>query len=250
MRKYGLIGYPLGHSFSADYFAEKFISESISDCSYENYPLETIDKFSGLISENPDILGLNVTIPYKTEIIKYVDHKEPSVEEIGAVNVLKIRRSGNKVEIYGFNSDVAGINESLLPYITEHLSNALILGTGGSSKAVAYILKNAGINFTFVSRTNKKDCITYNEITNGMLLKTELIVNTTPLGMFPDISSMPDINYNLLNEKHILFDLVYNPEITSFLRKGKERGCRIITGLKMLFAQAERSWEIWNDDNL
>ncbi len=250
MRKFGLIGYPLGHSFSGRYFLEKFAGEGISDCSYENYPIETLDRFPALISENPELCGLNVTIPYKTEIIKYADETEPAVKEIGAVNVLKIKRIGNQIKICGFNSDVTGIKVSVMPFVPEHIKNALVLGTGGSSKAVAYALKKMGIDVTLVSRTKKKNCITYEELTSSVIQKSDIIVNTTPLGMFPDVTTRPVINYDLLNEKHILFDLVYNPEITPFLRMGKERGCRIITGLKMLYAQAERSWEIWNDDNL
>ncbi|OFY65115.1 MAG: shikimate dehydrogenase [Bacteroidetes bacterium RBG_13_43_22] len=250
MRKFGLIGYPLDHSFSAKYFSDKFAREGIIDSLYENFPLETLNRFPELISANPELCGLNVTIPYKTEIIQYLDDTESAIKEIGAVNVLKIRRSGNKVRISGFNSDVTGIKESIIPYVKTGTTNALVLGTGGSSKAVAYTLKKAGIFFTFVSRTKKKDCITYADLTPGILLNTELIINTTPLGMFPDIDKLPDIDYNLLSEKHILFDLVYNPEYTLFLKKGKERGCKIITGLKMLYAQAERSWEIWNGENL
>ncbi|MCX6301638.1 MAG: shikimate dehydrogenase [Bacteroidia bacterium] len=250
MRKFGLIGYPLGHSFSGKYFAGKFAREGIRDCSYQNYPLETLEKFPDLISENPELCGLNITIPYKTEIIKYIDDTEPAVKDIGAVNVLKIKRSKHKIRISGFNSDVIGIEASLVPFVTEQIKNALILGTGGGSKAVAYTLKKMGINVTFVSRTRKKNCLTYEDLTSSVIQKSDIIINTTPLGMFPDITTRPGINYSLLNEKHILFDLVYNPEITSFLCMGQERGSRIITGLKMLYAQAERSWEIWNDDSL
>jgi shikimate dehydrogenase len=191
-----------------------------------------------------------VTIPYKTDIIRYIDEMEPAVTEIGAVNVLKIKRIDSKIKVSGYNSDVTGIKESLTPYIEEGIKGALILGTGGSSKAVAYTLKGAGIDFIHVSRTKKINCLTYEDLSPEVLAKTQLIINTTPLGMFPDKGSMPVIDYDLLNANHILFDLVYNPEITLFLTKGQERSCRIITGLKMLYAQAERSWEIWNDDNL
>ncbi len=250
MRKFGLIGYPLGHSFSGKYFSEKFAREGIMDCSYENYPLETLNRFPELIFETPELCGLNITIPYKTEIINYIDDTDPAVKEIGAVNVLKIKRIENQIRISGYNSDITGIKVSVMPFVAEHIKNAIILGTGGSSKAVAYTLKKMDIGVTFVSRTKKKDCITYGDLTSRVIRKADLIINTTPLGMFPDITTMPDINFNLLNEKHILFDLVYNPEFTAFLRKGKERGCKIITGLKMLYAQAERSWEIWNDVNL
>lgn len=250
MRKFGLIGYPLGHSFSGKYFSGKFAREGIRDCSYENYPLETLERFPELISENPELCGLNITIPYKTEIIKYIDDTEPVVKDIGAVNVVKIKRLKHKIKISGFNSDITGIEESLVPFVTVQIKNALILGTGGSSKAVAYILKKMGINVTFVSRTRKKNCLIYEDITSSVIQKSDIIINTTPVGMYPDVTTRPRINYNLLNEKHILFDLVYNPEITSFLSLGQDKGCRIITGLKMLYAQAERSWEIWNDETL
>ncbi len=249
MRKFGLLGYPLGHSFSRKYFSEKFKREKIRDCVYENYPLETLDLLPDLISRNHELCGLNVTIPYKTGIIKYIDDAEPAVNDIGAVNVLKITRMSGVIRISGFNSDITGINVSVSPYAGS-IKNTLILGTGGSSKAVAYTLKKLGINATLVSRTKKEESITYGDLTPEIVANAELIINTTPLGMFPEINTLPDIDYNLLNEKHILFDLVYNPEITTFLKKGKERGCRIITGLNMLYAQAERSWEIWNDESL
>lgn len=251
MRKFGLIGYPLGHSFSAKYFSGKFEREGLPDCEYRNYPLECLDEeFHKLIARNRDLCGLNVTIPYKTEIIRHINATEPVIAEIGAVNVLKIRRLGTKPWICGFNSDVTGIRSSLMPYLEEGISKAIILGTGGSSKAVAYVLKRAGIEMTFISRKRRDGCLAYSDLTSELLKESGLIVNTTPLGMYPDTGSMPGIDYTSLNEKHILFDLVYNPGITAFLHKGKERGCRIITGLGMLHAQAERSWEIWNDDNL
>lgn len=251
MRKFGLIGYPLGHSFSAKYFTDKFASEGLTDCEYKNYPIECLDEeFHNLIIRNSDLCGLNVTIPYKTEIIKHINATEPAIAEIGAVNVLKIRRKVGKPQIFGFNSDVTGIRTSLMPWLEEGRGKAIILGTGGSSKAVAYVLKQYGIEMTFISRTRSKGCLTYSGLTPRLLKESGLLVNTTPLGMFPDTGTLPGIDYNSLNEKHTLFDLVYNPEITAFLQKGKERGCRIITGLGMLHAQAERSWEIWNDDNL
>ena len=249
MRKFGLLGYPLDHSFSRKYFSEKFKREKIRDCVYENYPLETLGLLPDLISQNHELCGLNVTIPYKTGIIKYIDDAEPAVNDIEAVNVLKIRRMSGVIRISGFNSDITGINVSVRPYAGS-IKNTLILGTGGSSKAVAYTLKKLGINATLVSRTKKEESITYGDLTPEIVANAELIINTTPLGMFPEINTLPDIDYNLLNEKHILLDLVYNPEITTFLKKGKERGCRIITGLNMLYAQAERSWEIWNDESL
>lgn len=250
MRKFGLIGYPLGHSFSRKYFSEKFIRENIRGCSYDNYPLKSLDIFPDLVSADPEICGLNVTIPYKTEILKYIDETGPGIEEIGAVNVLKIKRIENKIKIFGYNSDVTGIRESVIPYLKGNVKKALILGTGGASRAVRYVLAEMGLKITLVSRSEKQGCITYRQISPEIIQQADIVVNTTPLGMYPDINTAPDIDYGLLNEKHILFDLVYNPEMTRFLKMGQERGCRIIKGMPMLISQAERSWEIWNDGNL
>lgn len=250
MRKYGLIGFPLGHSFSTRYFSEKFEREKITGCSYENYPLKAIEELPGLVEGTHELCGLNVTIPYKTSVLKYLTSIDPAVQEIGAANVLKILRTGNTIQISGYNSDITGIRDSLVPFIGKNLKNALILGTGGSSRAVLYTLKTLGLNTTMVSRRRGSGLIGYNDINRALLDGTDLIVNTTPLGMYPDVYSKPDLDYDLLNEKHILFDLVYNPEITLFLQMGKERGCKIITGIKMLHSQAERSWEIWNDPEL
>jgi shikimate dehydrogenase len=250
MRKYGLVGYPLGHSFSKKYFTEKFDGEYITDCSYENFPLDDINKFPSLLKDNPDLYGLNITIPYKTEVLEYIDIRDTVVDETGAANVLKIKREGDKTIVYGFNSDVTGIRDSILPHLTKDLKSALILGTGGSSRAVAWTLKKMGINYTLISRDQKPGAICYSEINNNIISRIQLIINTTPLGMYPDIASCPVLDYDLLDKRHILFDLVYNPEMTTFLRSGQERGCSIITGLKMLYSQAEKSWEIWNNDNL
>ncbi len=250
MRKFGLIGFPLAHSFSQKYFIEKFAREQITDCSYENFPLESIDHLPELLNDNPDLCGLNVTIPYKNEVLNFINVKEPVVDEIGAANVLKIKRVNDKIQVYGFNSDIVGIMDSIQPFLTDKVKDALVFGTGGSSGAVSWVLKKLGINVILVSRNRKPGIINYQDISQKLLSRTDLIVNTTPLGMFPDISTKPEINYDLLNKKHILFDLVYNPEITSFLKEGKERGCKIITGLKMLYSQADRSWEIWNNEKL
>ena len=250
MRKFGLIGYPLGHSFSQKYFTEKFSRENINDCSYDNYPLKHIELLPGLIAGNPELCGLNVTIPHKTAVLKFIDVMEPSIDEIGAANVLKFRRTGNNITVYGFNTDVTGIRDSITPYLRDNIKNVLILGTGGSSKAAAYTMKTMGMNVKFVSRSGKDSILSYSDLSPDHFRSADIIINTTPLGMFPDISSKPEIDYRLLNEKHILFDFVYNPEYTSFLKAGKERGCTIITGLKMLYSQADRSWEIWNDPDL
>lgn len=250
MRKFGLIGYPLGHSFSKKYFTDKFHNEHIIDCLYENYPLTDISQVEDLLLNEPELTGLNVTIPYKTDIIKYLSHVSPEADEIGAVNVVKIKKAGEKRELYGFNSDITGIRDSLNPYLNKDLKYALVLGTGGSSKAVCFVLRKFGLKVIPVSRNRNAGTITYSEIDSDLLSESGLIINTTPLGMYPNIDTFPDIDYRLLGKKHILFDLVYNPEITTFLRRGSEQGCSVISGLKMLQSQAERSWEIWNDKNL
>jgi shikimate dehydrogenase len=251
MRKYGLIGLPLGHSFSKQYFTDKFLKESIEGCSYENFELDDLNLFNGLLSGNPEICGLNVTIPYKSEIITYVDHIDNEAVEIGAVNVLKISGKGNNRFIKGFNTDVYGFRESLLPYIHGNIiTGAIILGTGGASKAVAYVLKKLGIRIIRVSRRSADKCISYNDLTNKILIENQLIINTTPLGTSSFLNEKPVINYSCLSEKHILYDLVYNPALTSFLKRGKEQGCKTIGGLHMLHLQAEKSWEIWNDNTI
>jgi shikimate dehydrogenase len=250
MKKYGLIGYPLGHSLSQKYFAVKFTKENIKGCSYENFPLSSLDNFPELISDNPDLCGLNVTIPFKTDILKYVDESDYIVKEVGAANVLKIKREAGKPYISAYNSDVVGVRDSVLPFFPKVYGTALIIGTGGASKAVSWALKKMGFEVLFVSRNKRDEILEYKDINEKLLSKVSLLVNTTPLGMFPDVEGMPQIDYNLLDKEHTLFDLVYNPEFTQFLDMGKERGCKIITGLKMLYSQAERSWEIWNDDIL
>ncbi|MCU0460663.1 MAG: shikimate dehydrogenase [Bacteroidales bacterium] len=248
MRKFGLIGYPLGHSFSQKYFTGKFARENITDCSYENFPIKSIKEFPELLRHNTELCGLNVTIPFKTEILQYADIAEDAVDQIGAANVLKIKRENGKTYISAYNSDVYGIKDSLVPCTRGKERKILILGTGGSSKAVAWTVKKMGCEAILVSRTRKPGILSYSDITSSLLESVDLIINTTPLGMYPDIESKPEFDYNLLTGKHILFDLVYNPEMTAFLRMGKERGCKIITGMKMLRSQADRSWEIWNED--
>ncbi len=250
MRKFGLIGYPLGHSFSKKYFTDKFLREHLDDCSYNNYPLTDIRQLPELVVSESSLLGLNVTIPYKTDVLKYLDEIDPESDRIGAVNVIKIKRSATAIKLTGFNSDISGIKDTLMPFVSGSLRNALVLGTGGSSKAICYILSSINVNYTLVSRSPKPGCITYSDIVPGLLADIQLIINTTPLGMSPDFTSKPDLNYDMLNDSHILFDLVYNPEITTFLKIGQERGCTIINGMKMLVSQAEKSWEIWIDDRM
>jgi shikimate dehydrogenase len=250
MRKFGLIGYPLGHSFSKKYFSEKFIRENISDCQYENYPLTKIDLLTELISSNSDLYGLNVTIPYKSAVIQYLDNIDEQARSVGAVNVLKFIRSDDRVLTKGFNTDIDGFRNSILPFLGERVTNALVLGTGGAAKAVCYVLGKFGIKITSADIIKIEGVLNYSEITDKILMSNQLIVNTTPLGMFPDIQGKPDLNYSRLNKNHILFDLVYNPELTSFLKAGREHGCTTISGIKMLYSQAEKAWEIWNNDNM
>lgn len=247
MRKFGLIGYPLGHSFSKNYFNEKFSGNDYTDCSYENYPLTKLSQITDLIKDK-EIEGLNVTIPYKTSVCGFLDTIDSEAESIGAINVIKIKRAAGKTELKGFNSDITGIMDTLAPVINPEVRNALVLGTGGGSKAVCHVLKKLNVNYILISREKKSLCLTYSDIDAQILMNTQLIVNTTPLGMYPKTEDMPDLKYNLLGDRHILFDLVYNPEITAFLKMGVERGCSVLTGLKMLYSQAERSWEIWNSD--
>lgn len=250
MRKFGLIGYPLGHSFSKKYFTDKFLREGYSDCSYENYPVPDINELPRLILSDPDITGLNVTIPYKSEVIRFLDEIDNEAAMVGAVNVLKIKKSRNNSTIKGFNSDITGFRDTLLPLLTPTVKKALVLGTGGSSKAVCHVLKSISVGYTLISRDRKKDCLTYNDLDETIFKSHLLIINTTPLGMHPDPEGRPDLNYNLITKDHILFDLVYNPELTTFLKLGRERGATVMNGLKMLERQAERSWEIWNDVDL
>jgi shikimate dehydrogenase len=247
MRKYGLIGYPLGHSFSKKYFTEKFLKEGITGCLYENYPLKSLDEFMDLVSSEKELKGLNVTIPYKSDIFRFLDAVDDEAREIGAVNVISIFRDQSGIKLHGYNSDVTGIRDTLLPFMDNKMTEALVLGTGGSSKAVQYVLGKFGLKVNLVSREKKAGVLVYSEIDSGLLDRCRLIVNTTPLGMFPDISSKPDINYRALGSNHVLFDLVYNPEMTSFLSMGAEQGCSVVSGIKMLHSQAERAWEIWNN---
>jgi len=247
MRCFGLIGFPLSHSFSQKYFAEKFEREGITDCRYDSYPIEHIDLLKPLISDNPDLSGLNVTIPYKEEVMSLLDEIDPESAKIGAVNTIRISRHDGTTWLKGFNTDVYGFRESITPFLHKRPYKAFILGTGGSSKAVAYVLNNMGMNVVFVSRNPRHEKhISYGDLTKLISLPS-VIVNASPAGMYPQINNCPDIPYEQLTPDHILFDLVYNPPETLFLTKGKAKGATIINGLKMLHLQAERSWEIWNE---
>jgi shikimate dehydrogenase len=247
MKVFGLIGYPLGHSFSKGFFSDKFKNENITDCVYNNYPIDSIQKFKQLINENPDFTGLNVTIPYKEQVIPFLDAVNPEAQEIGAVNTIKIQNTSSGKKLTGFNTDVYGFETSLKPLLKDYHKNALILGTGGASKAIKYILKKLDISFISASIEElKENEIRYSDITKELIGEYLLIINATPLGTFPKVDTCPDIQYRYITSKHVLFDLVYNPEETLFLKKGKEQGAKVKNGLQMLHLQAEKAWTIWN----
>lgn len=246
MDKYGLIGYPLRHSFSIGYFNEKFHAEGI-DAEYMNFEIPTIKDFKGVIAENPNLRGLNVTIPYKEQIIPYLDELDKDTAAIGAVNVIKIVYKKGKVRLIGYNSDIIGFTQSIEPLLQPHHKKALILGTGGAAKAIFHGLKNLGVEATYVSRTKDKNVLTYDELTPEVMKEHTVIVNCTPVGMYPKVDFCPDIPYELLTNDHLLYDLLYNPNITLFMKKGEEQGAVVKNGLEMLLLQAFAAWDIWND---
>ena len=250
MRKFGLIGKTLSHSFSKGYFTNKFSKEGIQDCSYDNYPIESINDLPHLIENNKQLLGLNVTIPYKEEVLSLLNEIDSDAKEIGAVNTVKIERTPEgSVNLKGFNTDVYGFRKPLEEVIMPTHKKALILGTGGASKAVAWVLESLGIDFSYVSRNPKTDRdFAYGQLTSEDLSGFKLIINTSPIGMYPKVKEAPNLPYCGLSKEHILYDLVYNPELTRFLKKGKEKKATLINGLPMLYLQAEKSWEIWNTD--
>jgi shikimate dehydrogenase len=242
MRTFGLIGFPLTHSFSVNYFTDKFQQEHIADAEYLNFPIEMIENVQQVF-ETENLCGLNVTIPYKEAIIPFLDELDSTATGVGAVNTV-VFRNGKKI---GFNTDVFGFETSLVGICNpDNKTKALILGTGGSSKAVAYVLKKLGIEFQFVSRTQNENTLSYTDLKPQTILEHQLIINTTPLGMFPEILAAPDIPYSFITSQHVLFDLIYNPEETEFLKRGKQQGAQTKNGLEMLQLQAEKSWEIWN----
>ena len=247
MDKYGLIGYPLAHSFSISYFNEKFESEGI-DAVYENFEIPQIDDVKEIIDSNPDLKGLNVTIPYKQQVLKYIKELSPEAKAIGAVNVIRIEHKGNKTVLKGFNSDVIGFTKSIEPILNTYHKKALILGTGGAAKAVQYGLQSLGIETLLVSRTKKKNVITYEEVTADIVREYNVIVNCTPVGMYPHIDECPKLPYEAMDSHTLLYDLLYNPDETKFLRLGAERGATVKNGLEMLLLQAFVSWEIWNGE--
>ena len=237
---YGIIGYPLSHSFSPGYFNSLFAGEKI-EATYQPFPIAAIAEYPTLVVEHPELRGLNVTIPYKEAIIPYLDELDDAARETGAVNCIKLegRRST------GYNTDIIGFEESLRPLLQPHHTRALVLGTGGAAKAVIYVLKKAGISYTEVSRSSALGHLTYRDLTPDILGRHKLIINTTPSGMYPNVQSCPQLPYEALGKDHLLYDLIYNPEETLFLKKGKEQGAAIKGGTEMLIMQANASRRIW-----
>ena len=248
MKKYGLIGFPLTHSFSKRYFTEKFDIEKINS-SYDNFEIDNINKFPEVIKNNPELVGLNVTIPYKEQVIPYLDELNNAAKEIGAVNTVKIKRTGSEIKLKGFNTDTYGFETSLKPHLKEHHKKALILGTGGASKALKYVLTKLGIEFISASIEElKANEIRYEDIDEQMLKERLLIINATPLGTYPKVDTSPNIPYEFITDKHLLFDLVYNPEVSVFLSNGQKNGATIKNGYEMLLLQAIKAYEIWNEE--
>ena len=241
---YGLIGKNINYSFSKAYFLKKFKKDQIIDSDYLNFDIETIDLIEDIFKTNK-LSGLNVTIPYKEKIIPFIDELSPVAKEIGSVNTIcfdNSKKIGHNTDIFGFDKTLSEIN-------IDNIKHALVLGTGGASKAIRYVLSKRKINYTLVSRNKKEDSILYNDLDANLFNQNLLIINSTPLGTYPSIEEFPDIPYKYIDSKHILYDLVYNPIETAFMKKGKEKGARVINGLKMLEYQAEKSWELWCEFN-
>ena len=248
MKRYGLLGYPLTHSFSKRYFTEKFENEGI-DSTYQNFEIDTITKFPEIIENNPEIVGLNVTIPYKEQVIPYLDDLNDSARKIKAVNTIRVTRTKNGIHLKGYNTDTYGFENALKPLLKDHHKKALILGTGGASKALKYVLTKLGIEYISASieELNENE-IRYEDIDEQLMAERLLILNATPLGTYPKVDTFPNIPYQFISDKHLLFDVVYNPEVSVFLQNGKDRGATIKNGYEMLLGQAIRSYEIWSNE--
>lgn len=243
MRRFGLIGRSLKHSFSRNYFTQKFQDLQITDCSYELFELQSIDQFPALVKSLPDLAGLNATIPYKEEVIPFLDELHPDVQQMGACNCILVRAG----RLIGYNTDYIGFRDSLVPKLTKPHQQALVLGSGGASKAVRYALESLGMAVQTVSRSAATGNLTYEQLSEEILEEHTLIVNTTPLGMYPEVDAAPAIPYQWVTNEHFLFDVVYNPAKTKFLALGEERGAQIANGEEMLVLQAEANWKIWNE---
>lgn len=246
MDKYGLIGYPLGHSFSINYFNQKFADEGIN-AKYENFEIPSIDMLTEILDRNPNLRGLNVTIPYKEKVFNFLDSISPEARAIGAVNVIRVTHEGGRPHLKGFNSDVIGFTQSIEPMIDPKWhKKALILGTGGASKAISYGLKSLGLEYVYVSRYERPGTIQYERITPEVVKEYNVIVNCTPVGMYPHTEECPPLPYEAMDHHTILYDLIYNPDQTLFMQKGAEHGAEVKNGLEMLLLQAFASWEFWN----
>ena len=244
MNKLGLLGKNISYSFSKTYFKNKFENENIENTTYENFDIESINIFPSIIKNTLHLKGLNVTIPYKEIVIPYLDKVNKKAKSIGAVNTIKITKKG---KLIGYNTDCYGFKKSLQPFIKPHHKKALILGTGGASKAIAYSLKKMGISYKYVSRNQSENIdFTYNTLNDIDIKNHQIIINCTPLGTFPNINDCPNIPYHAITNNHILFDLIYNPEETTFLKLGKQNQATTINGLNMLKLQAEKAWSIWD----
>lgn len=247
MKQLCLIGKKLSHSSSADYFKNKFKKEGVDDYSYHLEELASITELKAFIANRPELIGFNVTIPYKQRIIPYIQHLDFKAKKADAVNTVYIARKNGKIELYGYNTDIIGFKKSIRPFLASEHDRALILGTGGASKAVAVVLEELGIPFLKVSRNPQKNEIAYTDLNEFVMRSHHLIINTTPVGTYPEVEEFPAIPYSMLNERHFLYDLVYNPEETVFLQKGKEQNCLILNGRSMLEFQADAAWEIWKN---
>jgi shikimate dehydrogenase len=246
MRTFGLIGFPLSHSFSKKFFSEKFENEQISGCKYELFPMENAEDMIDLIKKNPSLCGLNVTIPHKVNVMPFLNEIDAAAKEIGAVNCISIQQNGAEPILKGYNTDAYGFAESLKPLLEKQHKGALIFGNGGAAKAVKYVLDQLEIPYLVVVRNPAPNAILYAAITAELLAEYKLLINTTPLGMLPNLDSYPLIPYQYLTNQHLAYDLVYNPEESLFLAKAKAQGAQVKNGLEMLYLQAERSWYIWN----
>lgn len=245
MKKLGLIGFPLGHSFSKKYYLEKFDRENIADINYDLYSIEDIREFEQIFNDQ-NFYGVNVTIPHKINVLPYLHELSPEAEAIQAVNCIQIKHTATGPFLKGFNTDVFGFKESLKPLLEQQHTKALILGNGGAAKAVEYALNELGITYKFVSRHKNEKNLIYSEVDDTILNEYYIIINCSPVGTFPNIEDAPNIPYQHIGHKHLLYDLVYNPAETAFLKKGKNNGAKIKNGLEMLELQAEKNWEIWN----
>ncbi len=243
MRQFGLIGYPLSHSFSKKYFTQKFAEEGIHNCAYELYPIPSINELPALLQQVKGLEGINVTIPYKEAVLPFLDEQTAAVQEIGACNCIHIKNG----KLIGHNTDVTGFRQSIEPFLQPHHQHALILGTGGAAKAVAWVLQQLGIRFQIVSRNKTATTLSYDELDEAMMQTVELVINTTPLGMQPNVHDKPSLPYHCINNRFLCYDLIYNPEKTRFLQLAEEQGAVIKNGADMLLIQAEESWKIWNN---